>query len=102
MFGSRGVLETSYGGQVQIRGEVPYEGGASPGIYNDGIVANIATFHECITKGRFDNPTVPESVRSNLVTILGRTAAYRGETVYWHQLLNSRERMEPDLKGLKA
>ena len=46
MFGTEGVLETEYGGQVLIRGKQFYRGGQSPGIYQEGAVANIATFHD--------------------------------------------------------
>ena len=107
MFGTEGVLETEYGGQVLIRtikGKEKnfYAGGTSPGIYRDGAVANIATFHANILAGNTTNVTVAPSVRSNLTTILGRTAAYRGEVVTWDQLLAMNEKLEPNLKGLKG
>ncbi len=100
-FGQTGVLEAEYGGNVLIRGENFYRGGKSPGIYEAGARANIATFHAGITQRRFENPTVAPSVQSTLLTILGRTAAYRGELVTWDQLLAANERLEADLKGLK-
>lgn len=104
MFGTQGVLETEYGGQVMIRGggETFYRGGKSPQIYRDGAVANIATFHNDILAGNVANTTVQPSVRSNLITVLGRTAAYTGERVYWKKLLESSEKLEMDLKGLKS
>ena len=102
MFGSKGVLETEYGGQVIIRGENFYRGGSSPGIYKDGAVANIATFHKSIVEGNYANPTVETSVRSNLITILGRTAAYTGEKVMWANIVKSTEKLEAGLKGLKS
>ena len=102
MFGVDGVLETEYGGDVLIRGTNFYRGGKSPAIYKDGAVTNIATFHKTIQEGECKNPTVPPSVRSNLVTILGRTAAYRGEIVYWDDLLKSDEKLDPKLTGLKS
>ena len=101
MFGSEGVLETEYGGQVLIRGKQFYRGGETSGIYQDGAVRNIAAFHDSIQKADYSNPTVEESVRSNLVTILGRTAAYGGRLVTWDQMLRDSERMEFDLSGLK-
>jgi predicted dehydrogenase len=101
MFGSKGVLETEYGGQVLIRGENFYRGGQTADIYKQGAVNNIATFYDSITGARFDNPTVAPSVRSNLVTILGRTAAYAGEKVYWSKLIKSADKWEADLRGLK-
>ena len=102
MFGSKGVLETAYGDLTMIRGENMYRGGRSPGIYKDGAVVNIATFHKSIVEGKFDNPTVAPSVRSNLVTILGRTAAYTGRKVTWRRLLRSTEKLDANLKGLKS
>jgi len=87
---------------VIIRGENFYRGGKSPGIYKDGAVANIKTFHQSIMEGKYDNPTVGPSVRSNLITILGRTAAYAGRKVTWKRLLRSQEKLDANLKGLKA
>jgi predicted dehydrogenase len=100
MFGSEGVLETQYGGNVIIKGNHHYRGGRSPGIFLEGAVTNIATFHKNITEGSYENVTVEASVTSNLVTILGRTAAYAGRPVYWHQLMKDDERLRPNLDGL--
>jgi predicted dehydrogenase len=102
MFGTEGILETEYGGQVLIRGDHFYRGGKSPSIYKDGAVANIKTFHESIGTGDYDNPTVECSVRSNLITILGRTAAYEKRKVTWTELLANKEKLDAGLKGLKA
>jgi predicted dehydrogenase len=101
MFGTEGVLETEYGGQVLVRGKQFYRGGETADLYEQGAVTNIASFHQAITRADHSNPTVAESVRSNLVTILGRTAAYRGQVVTWDELMKSDERLVPDLKGLK-
>jgi hypothetical protein len=40
-------------------------------------------------------------VRSNLTTILGRTAAYRRSEVTWDEMMKADEKLEPNLKGLK-
>ena len=100
MFGSEGVLETEYGGNVIIKGNNYYRGGRSPAIYKEGAETNIAAFYKNITDGNYDNITVEPCVTSNLVTILGRTAAYTGMPVYWHQLVKDEERLIPNLKGL--
>jgi len=84
-----------------IRGDDFYRGGKSPGIYEAGARANIAAFHASITLKDHANVTVAPSVQSTLLTILGRTAAYRGELVTWQQLLAANERLEADLNGLK-
>jgi myo-inositol 2-dehydrogenase/D-chiro-inositol 1-dehydrogenase len=102
MFGSEGVLETEYSGQVLIRGKHFYRGGSSPAMYQDGAIANIKTFYDSVTGGKFDNPTVECSVRSNLITILGRTAAYGNRMVTWDEMLKNKEKLDANLKGVKA
>jgi predicted dehydrogenase len=101
MYGAQGVIDTHYAGSVTIWGKVPYEGGKSEGLYKDGAVRNIAIFYENLTGSRFDNPTTASSVRSNLTTILGRTAAYQQAEVTWEQVMKSEEELDPKLKGLK-
>jgi myo-inositol 2-dehydrogenase/D-chiro-inositol 1-dehydrogenase len=102
MFGTRGVLETEYGGQVLIRSKDFYRGGASPGIYEQGAVANIKTFYDGIVGGKVENLTVAPSVQSNLITILGRTAAYETRVVTWDELLKRNEKLDANLTGLKT
>jgi len=101
MFGSKGVLETGYGGGVLIRGDNYFNGGRTPEIYESGAVANIAAFHDSIVEGRFENETAGPSVESNLITILGRKAAYENRVVGWDELVKDGERLVPDLRGLK-
>jgi predicted dehydrogenase len=101
MFGSKGVLETEYGGAVLIRGENYYNGGKTPEIYESGAVANIAEFHRAIREGDFRNPTVAPSVQSNLITILGRKSAYENRIVTWAELVKDGEPLTADLKGLR-
>jgi predicted dehydrogenase len=101
MFGSRGVLEAQYGGDVLIRGERFYRGGKTSQIYEEGVVNNIAAFHKSVTGGDFTNATVEPSVRSNLVTILGRKSAYEKRQVTWDEIMKDEERLAPNLEGLK-
>lgn len=102
VFGARGTIDTHYFGSVTIRGAMPYAGGSTGNLYTDGAVANIAEFHESITGGRYHNPTVAPSVRSNLTTILGRTAAYRRAELTWDQMMKEAEKLEFPTTGLKA
>jgi predicted dehydrogenase len=101
VFGSKGILETEYGGSVVIRGENFYNGGRTTQIYEEGAVSNIAAFHGSIIGGDFTNPTVAPSVQSNLISILGRKAAYENRLVGWEEILKDEERLAPALKGLK-
>jgi myo-inositol 2-dehydrogenase/D-chiro-inositol 1-dehydrogenase len=101
VFGSKGVLESTYGGQVLIRGESFYRGGDTAAIYQEGAEANIAKLHSSIRNGDFRNPSVGSSNLSTLVTILGRKAAIEGRAVTWAEIEKDEERLMPDLKGLK-
>jgi hypothetical protein len=102
VFGSLGRLNTKYGGKVMILGKNFYAGGATGSIYKDGAVTNIATFHKQITSGDFSNTTVEPSVQSNLIAILGRTAAYQHRVVTWDELMKSSEKVDLKLDGLKG
>ncbi len=102
MFGPQGMVDTHYFGSVSIQGKTPYEGGQMNNLFTRGAARNIARFHDDITQGRYANPTVTPSVRSNLTTILGRTAAYRQQEVTWKQMLEANEKLEFDPKGLKT
>jgi predicted dehydrogenase len=102
VFGLAGTVDTHYAGRVAVLGKEVHSDGSSGNLYQDGVVANIATFYENVTKGDHSNPTVAPSVRSTLTTILGRTAAFKSELVTWKQMMRKKEKLTPDLKGLKA
>jgi predicted dehydrogenase len=102
MFGTDGTLDTHYFGDVSIRGQLPYRGGTVDNLYLNGGVRNIAAFHDSITRGDWSNPTVAPSVRSNLTTILGRTAAWRREWVSWDEMMEAGEELAYDLTGLRS
>jgi len=98
--GTKGVLETTYGGQVLLRSKNFYKGQTDQ-IYQEGAENNIAAFYKQVTENQFENATVAPSVRSNLVTILGRTAAYRNARIGWQELLDGKEKLVFDAEGLK-
>ncbi len=102
VFGTEGVANTDYMGEVAIDGKNPFAGGVIEGLYSSGAQRNIDDFYQLIAQGKFDNPTVAPSVRSNLTCILGRTAAYRNCSVTWKEMMDACEPLVPDLKGLKS
>ncbi len=102
VYGTEGIADTDYTGAVTIRGKHPFEGGRMTNLYTSGAQRNIESFYNAITSGKYDNPTVVPSVRSNLTSILGRTAAYRGREVTWSDLITECETLKPDLTGLKS
>lgn len=101
-YGTEGMVDTRYGGDVKISGKRPYPGGNTRNIYAAGASRNIDDFHAAVTGGKVENATVAPSVRSNLTCVLGRTAAYRGREVTWKQMLAEREALEFDTRGLKS
>lgn len=101
-YGLNGTVDTHYAGKVTMRGRDLRSDETSGNLYKDGTVVNIQTFRDALAKGDFSNPTVAPSVRSNLVTILGRTAAYKGEMVTWQEMISRPEKLTADLSGLKA
>jgi myo-inositol 2-dehydrogenase / D-chiro-inositol 1-dehydrogenase len=102
VYGTTGTADTHYGGKVWIRGHDEVFSGDTPNIYADGAIANIASFHQSITRGDCSNLTVAPSVRSNLTTILGRMAAYQGSEVTWSQMMKAGEKLNFDTHGLKT
>jgi len=99
--GLKGTADTHYFGKVTVKAAEFHSDGDVGNLYTDGVVTNIATFHECITKGQWANPTVASSVRSNLTTILGRLAAYQNNSVSWRQMMRADDKFTPDFRGLK-
>jgi hypothetical protein len=102
VFGSRGVIDTDYYTNVYIRGEEVYDGGNVGNLYTTGTQINIDEFHQFITQGQVENPTVAASVRSNMTAILGREAAYRRREVSWDELVRENQKLDLDLSWAKA
>jgi predicted dehydrogenase len=102
MFGSQGMADLHYFGIAHLVGKKSYKGGKHGNLFTDGAVSNIATFHQAIANGDYANLTVPPSVRSNLTTILGRTAAYRKAEVTWDEMLQAGEKLDYSFTGLKT
>lgn len=107
LLGQKATARLAYSGKVFVRGNPKedfddYYGATSTSIYADGAKANIAEFHRCVTEGRFDNPTVQRSVDSTLTGILGREAMRRKKWLTMDELINENQKLEPNLRGLKA
>jgi len=102
VYGLKGTVDTHYFGNVTVKTPA-YANSANVGnLYNDGVVDNIAIFFNNVMKGECSNPTVAQSVRSNLTAILGRMAAYNNAVVTWDEMMRREEKFTPDLEGLKA
>lgn len=102
IYGTKGTVDTHYSAKISFRSQDDAFEGNSPNLYADGAIRNIATFYDSIVKGDFSNPTVAPSVRSNLTSILGRTAAYKHSLVTWNEMIKANEKWEFNTKSLKA
>lgn len=102
IFGSKGIVDTNYFGNVEITGDHPYPGGPMKDLYGRGAIANVKTFEKAVREGDYAQPTVPPSVRSNLAAILGREAAYKQGSMTWEEMLKANRRIPYSTKGLKS
>jgi predicted dehydrogenase len=100
--GTTGTAETNYGGPCWLHAREERFDGKTDDIYLVGVQRNMVTFYDNITKGDTSNPTVAPSVRSNLTTILGRTAAYKSTEVTWEEMMRGNEKWAFETTGLKA
>ena len=101
VYGSDGYIQTDYFSDVMVRGKDFYKG-TNPELYTSGTRVNIREFHQFITEGKCDNPTVAPSVRSNLTAVLGREAGYAPGELTLADLIKQGKKLQPDFKGLKA
>ena len=99
LYGSEGTADTHYGGAVRITGKNIWTGAEKDRTGSEGPVVNIKRFVDSIRTGQLLN-NVAESVQSNLTSVLGRMAAYRGTTVTWDEMLHSNERLDAHLDSL--
>ncbi|MHC4517390.1 MAG: Gfo/Idh/MocA family protein [Planctomycetota bacterium] len=101
--GQHGYLESGYTSRVRILGNrTGYRGGNVENLYPRGAERNIDTFHKCVTRGIYDNPTLEPSVNATLATILGRDAARRRTKLTWDEMIRENRKLEVDLSSLMA
>jgi predicted dehydrogenase len=98
MYGSKGTLDSHYGGFVKITGDQPWNGAEKDPTFREGAVTNLKNWVESIRTRNYLN-NAEESVRSNLTAILGRMAANRGRVVTWEEMMATTDRFDGKLKG---
>ncbi len=108
VYGSEGTVDSHYGlgkrfgvdprydGYVAISGAKPWKGADRDDTFDSGAIANVKRFIESVRTGNYIN-NGRESVESNLTCILGRTAAYRGGTATWDEILDLNVKLEARL-----
>ncbi len=96
-FGHEGCADLHYGGLVRITGKNEWMGAEKDPTFKEGAISNAKAFAESIRTGKLLN-NGDQAVESNLTAILGRTAAYREQTVTWDEMMKSNEKFEAELK----
>lgn len=96
VYGSRGTLDSHYGGHVRITGDRPWNGTEKDDTFNGGALTNVKNFVQSIRENRPLN-NVADSADSALVAVLGRQAAYRQATVTWDEMLRTNETIDAQL-----
>lgn len=94
-YGSKGTVDSHYGGVVRILGDNPWTGKQEK-TYQVGAATNVKNFVESIRAGKHLN-NVAVSVESNLTAVLGRMAAYGERPVTWSEMIESNEESEAHL-----
>jgi len=97
VYGTKGTVDSHYGGPVTITGQSSWEGGDTKNIYSEGTITNVKNFVKSLETGKYIN-NAAESVESNLTSILGRMAAYSEELITWEEMLQSNEKLETKLR----
>jgi predicted dehydrogenase len=97
VYGSKGTVDSHYGGPVAITGDSEWLGGTTEGIYTEGTVNNIKDFHASVVNEDPLFDTLEDAATSNLSAILGRMAAYENRPVTWNEMFGSTERLESGL-----
>ena len=101
LVGEKVYADVVYWGRSMLRGGAKSRAGDVENLYDEGAKRNIATFHDCITKARFENGTVQRAVDGCLIAILGREAAARKTRLTMDELIRENRKLEVDLQGLK-
>lgn len=95
-YGTRGTVDSHYGGDVSIKGDVNWTG-ERENTYQEPVLRNARDFEQGIRSGSFLN-NAEDAAISTLTGILGRTAAYEERTVTWEEMIRANERLELGLQ----
>jgi myo-inositol 2-dehydrogenase / D-chiro-inositol 1-dehydrogenase len=108
IYGTQGTLDSHYGlgprfqvdprldGSIAITGDKPWKGADRDKTFDDGALANAKSFVQSIRTGKLLNNAL-ESAESTLTCVLARTAAYRGGTVTWDEMMDLNVKLDARL-----
>jgi len=91
--GFRTGVDPRYDGLVAMSGAQSWKGVERDDTFTGGAIQNLKDFVQSIRSGQYLN-NAAESADSTLTSILGRSAAYRGGTVTWDEMMRLEERLD--------
>lgn len=97
VYGTRGTVDSHYGGSVRITGDRPWSGVDKDRTGYFPVVRNARAFEAAVRSGHHLN-NATQSAESTITTILGRTAAYEERVVTREEILAADVRLEADLR----
>ena len=109
LYGTDGTADTHYGlgprfqvdprldGYIAILGAHPWKGADRDDTFTGGAIQNLKDFIQSIKTGNLLN-NAAESADSNLTSILGRTAGYRGGAVTWDEMMKLNTKLEAPIR----
>jgi predicted dehydrogenase len=88
IYGSRGTIDSHYGGLVKITGDKAWDGtaGTPDDTFTGGAITNVRRFLTSIRETDYLN-NAAASVKSNQTAILGRMAAESTKPITWEEML---------------
>ncbi len=96
VFGSKGTVDSHYGGLVHITGENAWTGSEKDDTFRAGAVTNVKRFVDSLRTGAWIN-NAGQASESTLTAILGRQASYRGGEMTWDELIAENLHYKADL-----
>jgi predicted dehydrogenase len=100
--GMTATAHLQYGGKNYVRGGAKHYSGGSGDIFKEGVVKNIAAFHQNVVEGHYENLSAQRAVDGTLTAILGREAAARRCFLTMDDLIKENKRLEVNLEGMKV
>lgn len=96
VYGTKGTVDSHYGGVVRITGDNPWQGVERDNTFREPVQRNAKMFEESV-RGKKPLINTEASAESTLTTILGRTAAYGEREVTREEILKANVKLEANL-----
>ncbi len=96
VYGTKGTVDSHYGGEVRITGDTTWTP-EKDNTYQEPVIRNAKDFESGIRTGNFVN-NAEQAATSTLTGVLGRIAAYEGRVATWEEMMAANQRLDLNLK----